>query len=387
MKLSKVFTSFFENEKASGIVLLICTAISLTLANTNFKETYLALLEIKIGNLSILHWINEGLMTIFFLLIGLELEREIYKGELSNKQNAALPFVGALGGMIVPALVFLLFNFGTAYSRGAGIPMATDIAFALGALSLLSKRVPATLKIFVAALAVIDDLGAIIVISIFYSDSIVWLYLLFVILIWIILFVLNRFKIYNLIFYIIGGVAMWYCMLHTGIHASITGVILAFVIPFADGKENSISYKLEVALQKPVAFFIVPLFVLANTAITISTNDIELLKTNASLGVFAGLVIGKPLGIILFCWVALKLGICTLPKQLKFSHLIGVGFLAGIGFTMSVFITLLAYQDANIINATKLIIIIASFVAAILGLGILFFVLNNKKLKEEFHEE
>ena len=387
MKLSKVFTAFFDNEKASGIVLLICTAISLTLANTNFKETYLALLEIKIGNLSILHWINEGLMTIFFLLIGLELEREIYKGELSNKQNAALPFVGALGGMIVPALVFLLFNFGTAYSRGAGIPMATDIAFALGALSLLSKRVPATLKIFVAALAVIDDLGAIIVISIFYSDSIVWLYLLFVILIWIILFVLNRFKIYNLIFYIIGGVAMWYCMLHTGIHASITGVILAFVIPFADGKENSISYKLEVALQKPVAFFIVPLFVLANTAITISTNDIELLKTNASLGVFAGLVIGKPLGIILFCWVALKLGICTLPKQLKFSHLIGVGFLAGIGFTMSVFITLLAYQDANIINATKLIIIIASFVAAILGLGILFFVLNNKKLKEEFHEE
>ena len=387
MKLSKVFTSFFENEKASGIVLLFCTAISLTLANTNFKETYLALLEIKIGSLSILHWINEGLMTFFFLLIGLELEREIYKGELSNKQNAALPFVGALGGMIVPALVFLLFNFGTAYSRGAGIPMATDIAFALGALSLLSKRVPATLKIFVAALAVIDDLGAIIVISIFYSDSIVWLYLLFVILIWIILFVLNRFKIYNLIFYIIGGVAMWYCMLHTGIHASITGVILAFVIPFADGKENSISYKLEVALQKPVAFFIVPLFVLANTAITISTNDIELLKTNASLGVFAGLVIGKPLGIILFCWVALKLGICTLPKQLKFSHLIGVGFLAGIGFTMSVFITLLAYQDANIINATKLIIIIASFVAAILGLGILFFVLNNKKLKEEFHEE
>ena len=387
MKLSKVFTAFFDNEKASGIVLLICTAISLTLANTNFKETYLALLEIKIGSLSILHWINEGLMTFFFLLIGLELEREIYKGELSNKQNAALPFVGALGGMIVPALVFLLFNFGTAYSRGAGIPMATDIAFALGALSLLSKRVPATLKIFVAALAVIDDLGAIIVISIFYSDSIVWLYLLFVILIWIILFVLNRFKIYNLIFYIIGGVAMWYCMLHTGIHASITGVILAFVIPFADGKENSISYKLEVALQKPVAFFIVPLFVLANTAITISTNDIELLKTNASLGVFAGLVIGKPLGIILFCWVALKLGICTLPKQLKFSHLIGVGFLAGIGFTMSVFITLLAYQDANIINATKLIIIIASFVAAILGLGILFFVLNNKKLKEEFHEE
>ena len=383
MKLSKVFTSFFENEKASGIVLLICTAISLTLANTNFKETYLALLEIKIGNLSILHWINEGLMTIFFLLIGLELEREIYKGELSNKQNAALPFVGALGGMVVPALVFLAFNIGTKYSRGAGIPMATDIAFALGALSLLGKKVPAALKIFVAALAVIDDLGAIIVISIFYSDSILWLYLLFVILIWIILFILNRLKIYNLIFYIIGGIAMWYCMLHTGIHASITGVILAFVIPFDDGNENSISYKLEEALQKPVAFFIVPLFVLANTAITISGSDIALLKTNTSLGVFVGLVIGKPLGIIIFCWVALKLGICKLPKRIKFSHLIGVGFLAGIGFTMSVFITLLAYQDANIINATKLIIIIASFVAAILGLGILFFLLRKRTFNED----
>ena len=383
MKLSKVFTSFFDNEKASGIVLLLCTAISLTLANTNFKDTYLALLEIKIGDLSILHWINEGLMTIFFLLIGLELEREIYKGELSNKQNAALPFVGALGGMIVPALVFLLFNFGTPNSRGAGIPMATDIAFALGVLSLLGKKVPAALKIFVTALAVIDDLGAIIVISIFYSDSISWLYLLFVILIWVILFILNRLKIYNLIFYIIGGVAIWYCMLHTGIHASITGVILAFVIPFADGNENSISYKLEEALQKPVAFFIVPLFVLANTGITISSNDIAFLKTTASLGVFAGLVIGKPLGIILFCWVALKLGICRLPKRLKFSHIIGVGFLAGIGFTMSVFITLLAYQNANIINATKLVIIIASFVAAILGLGILYFVLRKRTFNED----
>lgn len=312
-------------------------------------------------------------MTIFFLLIGLELEREFYIGELSKKENAILPLAGALGGMIVPAIIFLAFNYGTAYSRGAGIPMATDIAFALGALSLLGKKVPAALKIFLAALAVIDDLGAIIIISIFYSSSIAWLYLLFVVFIWLVLFILNRLKIYNIIFYLLGGVAMWYCMLHSGIHASITGVILAFVIPFSNGNANSISYKLEHALQKPVAFFIVPLFVLANTAIHINSDAIFLLKTDSCIGVAAGLVIGKPLGIIIFCFAAIKLKIAKIPKRLKFKHFIGIGFLAGIGFTMSVFITMLAYQDFNMINATKLVIIIASGVAAAVGLVALQF--------------
>jgi Na+:H+ antiporter, NhaA family len=373
VKLSKVFNAFFENEKASGVVLLICTAISMLLANSPMKDSYISFFEITINGTSISHWINEGLMTIFFLLIGLELEREFYIGELSKKENAILPLVGALGGMIVPAIVFLLFNYGTAYSRGAGIPMATDIAFALGALSLLGKRVPAALKIFLAALAVIDDLGAIIVISFFYSNTIAWLYLLYVAIIWAILFVLNRLKIYYLIIYIVGGIAMWYCMLHSGVHASITGVILAFVIPFSSGKADSISYKLELALQKPVAFFIVPLFVLANTAINISADSTALLKENASLGVFAGLVIGKPLGILSFCFIAIKLGIAKIPNRLKFKHFIGVGFLGGIGFTMSVFISLLAYEDSNVINASKLIIIIASFVAACIGLVILYF--------------
>jgi Na+:H+ antiporter, NhaA family len=379
VKLSKVFNAFFENEKASGVVLLICTAVSMLLANSPFKESYISFFEININGTSILHWINEGLMTIFFLLIGLELEREFYIGELSKKENAILPLVGALGGMIVPAIVFLLFNYGTAYSRGAGIPMATDIAFALGALSLLGKRIPAALKIFLAALAVIDDLGAIVVISFFYSNTIAWLYLLYVAIIWAILFVLNRLKIYYLIIYIIGGVAMWYCMLHSGVHASITGVILAFVIPFSNGKADSISYKLELALQKPVAFFIVPLFVLANTAINISADSTALLKENASLGVFAGLVIGKPLGILSFCFIAIKLGIAKIPIRLKFKHFIGVGFLGGIGFTMSVFIALLAYEDSNVINASKLIIIIASFVAACIGLVILYFSFNKSE--------
>jgi Na+:H+ antiporter, NhaA family len=381
VKLSKVFNSFFENEKASGILLLLCSVVSLLLANSNWQNNYISFFEIKIQGISILHWINEGLMTIFFLLIGLELEREFYIGELSKKENAILPLVGALGGMLVPAIIFLAFNYGTPYSRGAGIPMATDIAFALGALSLLGKKVPAALKIFLAALAVIDDLGAIIVISFFYSNSIAWLYLLFVVFIWVILFVLNRLKFYNLIFYIIGGILMWYCMLHSGVHASITGVILAFVIPFGEGSSDSISNKLELALQKPVAFFIVPLFVLANTAISISGNATALLKENVSLGVFAGLVIGKPLGIISFCFIALKLGIAKIPKRLQFNHFIGIGFLAGIGFTMSVFITMLAYQNINIINASKLIIIIASFVAACIGLVILYFTLRKGEFK------
>jgi Na+:H+ antiporter, NhaA family len=372
VKLSKVFNDFFENEKASGIVLLICTAISMLLANSSVKDSYISIFEFTIGGSTILHWINEGLMTIFFLLIGLELEREFYIGELSKRENAILPLAGALGGMIVPAIIFLLFNYGTAYSRGTGIPMATDIAFALGALSLLGKRVPAALKIFLAALAVIDDLGAIVVISFFYSNNIAWLYLLYVTIIWAVLFVFNRLKIYHLLIYIIGGVAMWYCMLHSGVHASITGVILAFVIPFSNGKADSISYKLELALQKPVAFFIVPLFVLANTAIYISADSTTLLKENVSLGVLAGLVIGKPLGILSFCFIAIKLGIAKIPKRLKFKHFIGVGFLGGIGFTMSVFIALLAYKDNNIINASKLIIIIASFIAAFVGLSILY---------------
>jgi Na+:H+ antiporter, NhaA family len=382
VRLSKLFSAFFENEKASGVVLLICTAISMMLANSPIKDSYISFFEISLGGSSILHWINEGLMTIFFLLIGLELEREFYIGELSKKENAILPLAGALGGMIVPALIFLLFNHGTAYSRGAGIPMATDIAFALGALSLLGKRVPAALKIFLAALAVIDDLGAIVVISFFYSNSIAWLYLLYVAIIWAILFVFNRLKIYNLSIYIIGGIAMWYCMLHSGVHASITGVILAFVIPFGNGKEESISYKLEHSLQKPVAFLIVPLFVLANTAINISSDSTLLLKENMSLGIFAGLVIGKPLGILSFCYIAIKIEIAKLATPLQFKHLIGIGFLGGIGFTMSIFITLIAYENNYIINASKLMIIIASFVAASIGLLFIYFGLRKFKIND-----
>ena len=331
---------------------------------------------------SITHWINDGLMAIFFLLIGLELEREVYDGELSTIQNALLPMAGALGGMIVPAGIFLVFNYGTPTQSGAGIPMATDIAFALGILSLLGNKVPASLKIFLTALAVIDDLGAIIIIAIFYTKTIVWMYLLIALSIWAFLFLLNRFKIHNLIPYIIGGIGLWYCMLHSGVHATIAGVMLAFVIPFGNGGNKSPSFILQHFLHKPIAFIILPLFALANTAITIGENAHTIIFESYSIGIMLGLVIGKGLGIFLFCMIALALGICTLPTEIKKIHIIGAAFLGGIGFTMSIFITMLAFDDDIIINNAKLVILVSSFVAGLIG-----FLILKKTLKIEINEE
>ena len=227
MKGTKLFTDFFNSEKSSGLVLIACTIFSLLLANSNFGTNYLELFQAQFAKHSLEHWINDGLMTIFFLLIGLELEREIYQGELSNLKDALLPIFGALGGMFVPAGIFLLLNYGTSTQSGAGIPMATDIAFALGILSLLGSRVPISLKVFLTALAVIDDLGAIIIIAIFYTKTLLWTNLFIALGIFTILLVFNRMKVRNLIPYLIGGIAMWYFMLHSGVHATITGVLLA----------------------------------------------------------------------------------------------------------------------------------------------------------------
>ena len=233
MKETNIFKAFFESEKAGGFVLIFATLISLLLANSIFQLEYIQIWNYKIGNHSIVEWINDGLMTLFFLLIGFELEREVYIGELSSFKKASLPLIGALGGMIVPALIYACFNYGTITQSGVGIPMATDIAFAIGILSLLGKRVPISLKIFLTALAVIDDLGAIIVIAIFYTSSISLLNLGIALGILGILFILNRLKVNNLFPYLIGGILMWYFMLNSGVHATITGVLLAFVIPFA----------------------------------------------------------------------------------------------------------------------------------------------------------
>ncbi|URC13546.1 Na+/H+ antiporter NhaA [Flavobacterium sp. B183] len=379
MKLTKTFKAFFNNEKSGGLLLLFVTIISLYLANSSYQTEYIAFWEKDLNGHSITHWINDGLMAIFFLLIGLELEREIYHGELSNIKNASLPIMAALGGMLVPAGIFLILNFGTATQNGAGIPMATDIAFAIGILSLLGKKVPSSLKVFLTALAVIDDLGAIIVIAIFYTTSIAFVNLAIALGIWVFLFVLNRLKVHNLIPYLIGGVVMWYFMLNSGVHATITGVILAFVIPFGNGDENSVSYKLQHFLHKPVAFFILPLFAVANTCIAIQSDWHEGLNHPNTFGIVLGLVVGKPLGILLFSAIGVSLGLCSLPKNLKWAHILGAGMLGGIGFTMSIFITILAFKDPEIIVFSKIAILIASVLSGLFGLVYLKYTLSKKK--------
>ena len=364
---AELWNDFFNNEKASGLILIGCTLISLILANSIFSAQYINTWHIGFGGQSLEYWINDGLMTIFFLLIGLELEREIYDGELSNIKDALLPIFAALGGMAVPAGLYLWLNYGTVAQAGAGIPMATDIAFALGVLSLLGNRVPLSLKIFLTALAVIDDLGAILVIAIFYTKTIFWLNLGIAMGIMIFLFILNRMKVYILSIYLIGGVFMWYFMLNSGIHATVTGVLLAFVIPFGDGTKKSISYQLQSFLHKPVAFFILPLFALANTAIVIGSDIVETLTQHYSIGIAMGLVLGKPIGIALFSFLAVTAGFCKLPEDLTWKTIISVGFLGGIGFTMSIFITLLAFDDQVLISHAKFVILLSSLTAGIVG--------------------
>lgn len=383
MKATQLYKDFFESEKSGGLVLIAFTLISLAIANSAFGNSYLHFWETTFAGHSIEHWINDGLMTIFFLLIGLELEREIYQGELSNIKDALLPIFGAIGGMIIPAAIFLLFNFGTETQSGAGIPMATDIAFALGILSLLGNRVPTSLKIFLTALAVIDDLGAIMIIAIFYTKALFWSNLIIALGIFSFLLVLNRLKVRNLIPYLIGGVFMWYFMLHSGVHATITGVLLAFAIPFGNGGEKSTSYILQHFLHKPVAFIILPIFALANTAIVIGTDFTTIITQNYSIGIALGLIIGKPLGIITILFIAIKLGWCKLPNDLNWKSILGVGFLAGIGFTMSIFITLLAFENETIINNAKFIILLASLVAGLIGFISLKLTLSKEVIEEE----
>lgn len=379
MKVTQVFKDFFESEKVGGLFLLVCTLTSLVLANSAFGESYHHFWLTEFSGKSIEYWVNDGLMTIFFLLIGLELEREIYQGELSNIKDALLPIFAAIGGMVVPAGIYLAFNFGAVTQSGAGIPMATDIAFAIGILSLLGNRVPLSLKIFLTALAVIDDLGAILIIAIFYTKTILWSHLAVALGLFVFLFILGKyFKVKNLLPYLIGGVFMWYFMLHSGVHATITGVLLAFAIPFGNGGNKSTSYILQHILHKPVAFIILPIFALANTAIVMNGNLAEVITENYSLGVALGLILGKPLGIFILTFLVVKIGWCQLPSDMNWKSVLGVGFLGGIGFTMSIFITLLAFDNPVIINNTKLIIVLSSLIAGVIGFLFLKVTLKQK---------
>jgi NhaA family Na+:H+ antiporter len=370
-KLSKTFKNFFDSEKSSGILLIICTVFSLLITNSVLGADYLSIWQAYAGPLSVEHWINDGLMAIFFLFIGLELERELYVGELSDFKNALLPIFAAIGGLTVPALIHFILNNGTPTQSGIGIPMATDIAFALGVLALLGNRVPASLKIFLTALAVMDDLGAIIIIAIFYTAQLSLSYLIGAIVVFGLLVALNRFfRVMSLIPYLIGGVLMWFLMLKSGVHATIAGVLLAFAIPFSskEDDEESPSHRLEHFLHKPVAFMILPIFALANTGIVINADALQTLTTNNSAGIISGLLLGKPLGITLISFLAVTIGICRLPLDLNWKHVFGAGLLGGIGFTMSIFITNLAFVgEPEIINTSKMAILLASLTAGTIG--------------------
>jgi NhaA family Na+:H+ antiporter len=366
--LSRVFLDFFSSEKASGFILIGCTLLSIGLANSAWGGTYLHFWHTNFGGLTVEQWINDGLMAIFFLLVGLEIERELYIGELSKFRQAFLPVMAALGGMLLPALIHYLFNRGTLYASGFGIPMATDIAFALGILSLAGKAVPSALKVFLAALAIIDDLGAILVIALFYTEQLSLAYLLGALGIFTLLFWAGKKGFSVLPVYLLAGVVMWYCMLRSGVHATISGVLLAFAIPFGSGGDRSISARLQHALHPLNAFFIMPLFALANTGVVLSADlSVTLLSLN-SLGIMGGLVIGKPLGILFFCRVAISAGWAVLPTSVTWKHIAAAGLLAGIGFTMSIFITLLAFSDVQAVVSAKLAILVASTCAALLGM-------------------
>lgn len=371
MRFTDTFKRFARSEQFSGVLLLGCTLISLTLANSPVGAEYQALWHARLGPLSLEHWINDLLMAVFFLLIGLELARELYVGELSRLRDALMPVFAALGGMAAPAVIHYALNSGTATQAGFGIPMATDIAFALGVMALLGKRIPAALKVLVVAFAVIDDLGAIVLIAVVYTGDLSFGYLGAALGIWAALLLLNRpLRVMSLWAYLAGGAVMWFCMLNAGIHASIAGVLLAFAVPFTPRVPGtkSPSHLLENRLHAPVAYAVLPLFALANTGVPIDAAAAQLATSANSIGIALGLVLGKPIGVVLACLLAVKLGVGRLSPEVRWSHVIGAGLLGGIGFTMSIFITNLAFPGQQaLMDSSKLAVFAASLAAGVLG--------------------
>jgi Na+:H+ antiporter, NhaA family len=384
----KSFQEFLRSGTAGGIILILCVIVSLCIANSSWNTAFNQLLETKIGYHSaavhleypIILWINDGLMAIFFLLVGLEIKRELIEGELATVKKASLPVFAAIGGVIVPAVIYFSFNKGTEFEGGWGIPMATDIAFALAIITLLGKRVPSSLKIFLAALAIVDDLIAILVIAIFYSSSLEYTYLMYAGLIFILLLIFNKFGVKNLALYIIPGLFIWYFIHHSGIHATIAGVLTAFALPTTPDATESPLEKLEHLLVNPVNFIIMPIFALANTNITYEDGMVEGLFTPLGLGIALGLILGKPIGITALSWIAVKLKISNRPAGAKWKHIVGVGMLGGIGFTMSIFIALLSFADAtHILSEAKFSILTGSVFSAMLGSFLLSMATKEKK--------
>jgi len=369
------FKKYVSSNSVGGVILIGCVLLSLIIANLPAGQAFESWLHTSVGwqndhiglRFSILHWINDGLMAIFFLLVGLEIKREMVEGELSSPQKALLPVIAAFGGAILPAVIFAVLNKGTTTAPGWGIPMATDIAFALAAITLLGKKVPGSLKIFLAALAIVDDLIAILVIALFYSSEIHLNYLLYAGAVMVLLIIFNRLKFKRLWWYLVPGVFVWYFIHHSGIHATIAGVLVAMTLPTTPDATQSPLEKLEHALAKPVNFFIIPLFALANTNIKFESSMLKGLAEPLGMGIIIGLIAGKCAGIFLSTWVGVKLKIGKLPRQAGWAHMAGLGLLAGIGFTMSIFISLLSFDDPMMVAEAKLAILVASVLAAILG--------------------
>lgn len=383
----QAFRDFIRSGQIGGIILMVCVAISLFIANSSYNEGFANLLATDLGitfgnssySFSVSAWINDALMAIFFLLVGLEIKRELLEGELSSFKKASLPVIAALGGMLVPALIYFAFNYNTPTASGWGIPMATDIAFALAIISMLGKSVPASLKIFLAALAIVDDLGAILVIAVFYTNEVHFDYLLWAAGVLAILFVFNYFNIKPLFFYLISGIFLWYFIHHSGIHATIAGVLLAFTIPCNDTNVESPLEKLEHLLNGPVNYFIMPVFALANTNISFQKEMLGGLISPLGGGIILGLFAGKTIGVTLFSWLAVKLKLGSLPSRSGWKHIIGLGMLAGIGFTMSIFISLLSFSDEMHVTEAKFAILCASVISGLIG----FIYLKSIKSREK----
>jgi len=372
----KLYQKFLETESKAGIILIFCVLISILVANSSLGAHFSALLNFKLGsefagidlNFTSLSWINDGLMAIFFLYVGLEIKREVLDGELKSVKQASLPIVAAIGGMVIPAGLYFLINIGTDSAKGWGIPMATDIAFAIGILSVLGSRVPASLKIFLTALAIVDDLGAILVIAVFYTADLHFTYLLLAAGVFAFQMALNYFGVRKLVFYIIPGIVLWYLIHHSGIHATIAGVLTAIAIPATSAKrKRSPLEKLEHLLSNPVSYVIMPLFALANTNIKFESGMVSGLTNPLGLGIIAGLFIGKPLGITLASWIAIKLKIAKKPRSASWKQISGVAMLGGIGFTMSIFVSILSFASPLFQLEAKFSILIASIISAAAG--------------------
>ncbi|MBM7035930.1 Na+/H+ antiporter NhaA [Vibrio ulleungensis] len=372
--MSDVIKDFFKMESAGGILLVIAAAIAMVIANSPLYGTYDAVLHSYVAGMSVSHWINDGLMAVFFLLIGLEVKRELMEGALKTRETAIFPAIAAVGGMVAPALVYVLFNMGDAAAlNGWAIPAATDIAFALGIMALLGKRVPVSLKVFLLALAIIDDLGVIVIIALFYSSDLSAMALAVGFAMTALLFWMHHKRVSQTRWYLLVGAVLWFAVLKSGVHATLAGVVLGFAIPLKGQDGKSPLKKLEHALHPYVAFLILPIFAFANAGISLEGVSLSSLAAPLPMGIALGLLVGKPLGIFTFSFAAVKFGWAKLPTGVRFNHIFAVSVLCGIGFTMSIFISSLAFTDPSLGFDTfsRLGILMGSTLSALIGYTLL----------------